>query len=109
MEQQILEGNNLLDALVEAQKDVNERRYAAESAFDAKFNARITYWMDQGKNATYARAQAKVETGDEFRALLDTKAEYHYIEDLSRALQTRIFSLLNINKAVQAAYNSYRG
>ncbi len=104
-----MEGNNLLDALVEAQKDVNDRRYAAESAYDAKFNSRITYWMDQGKNATYARAQAKVDARDEFEAFLNTKAEYHYIEDLSRALQTRIFSLLNINKAVQSAYNTYRG
>lgn len=109
MEQQIVEGNNLLDALVEAQKDVNERRYLAEATYDEKFNTRITYWMDQGKNATYARAQAKVEAREEFEALLNTKAEYHYLEDLSRALQTRIYSLLNINKAVQAAYNSYRG
>ena len=108
MEEQIVEGNNLLEALVDAQKDCNDRRYAAESAYETHFNARIAFWMDNGKNATYARAKAKVEAKDLYEALLNAKAEYHYLEGLSRALQTKIFSLLNINKAVTAAYQSFR-
>ena len=108
MEQQIAEANDVLDGLVEALQGVNGRRYNAESAYEQKFNSRIAHWIDAGKSATYARAQAKVEARVEFEAWLNTKAEYHYLEGLSRALQTRIYSLLNINKAVTASYQSFR-
>lgn len=108
-ERRIQEANDLFDALVEAQRDVNARRYAAEAAYSEKKNTRLVFWMEQGKNATYARAQAEVDAQPEFRAWNETKLEYHHLEDLSQALRTRIFSMLNINKSVQAAYNSYRG
>lgn len=109
MEQQIIEGNNLLEALNEALTDVNARRYVAESAYLLKRNQRMAELGKEGMGATFARAQAEVEAADEYKAWLDTKAEYHQLEGLSKALTTRIYSLLNINKAVQAAYNTYRG
>lgn len=109
MERKIAEANDLFDGLVEALRDTNVRRYAAEASYSAKKNLRMTYWMDAGKSVTYARAQAEGESQEELAAWHATKAEYHHLEDLSKALQARIFSMLNINKAVQAAYNTYRG
>lgn len=108
-ERRIQEANDLFDALVEAQREVNARRYEAEAAYSAKKNLRLVFWMDQGKNATYARAQAEHDALEEFKAWQATKLEYHHLEDLAQALRTRIYSMLNINKSVQAAYNSYRG
>ena len=108
-EQRIREANDLLEALVEAQREVNDRRYVAESAYLLKRNQRMTDLGKEGLGATFARAQAEVDAADDYKAWLDTKAEYHHLEDLSQALRTRIFSWLNINKSVQAAYNSYRG
>lgn len=109
MEQKISEANDLLEALVEAQRETNDRRYAAESTYLLKRNSRMAELGKAGVGATFARAEAEVDSGDEYRAWLDTKAEYHHLEDLSQALRTRIYSWLNINKSVQAAYNSYRG
>lgn len=107
-EQRITEANDLLDALVEAQREVNDRRYLAEAAYTLKRNTRMAELGKEGLSATFARAQAEVDSAEELRAWLDTKAEYHHLEDLSQALRTRIYSWLNINKSVQAAYNSYR-
>lgn len=107
-EQRITEANDLLDALVEAQRDVNDRRYLAEAAYTLKRNTRMAELGKEGLSATFARAQAEVDSADELQAWLDTKAEYHHLEDLSQALRTHIYSWLNINKSVQAAYNSYR-
>ncbi|MHA3724349.1 hypothetical protein ACXR2T_10760 [Leucobacter sp. HY1910] len=107
-EQRITEANDLLDSLVEAQRDVNDRRYQAEAAYTLKRNQRMAELGKEGLGATFARAQAEVDAADELKAWLDTKAEYHYLEDLSQALRTRIYSWLNINKSVQAAYNSHR-
>lgn len=109
MEQRITQANDLLDEIVGAQLEVNDRRYAAEAAYLLKRNMIMARLGKDGLSATFARAQAEVESADEFRAWLDTKAEYHHLEDLSQALRTRIYSWLNINKIVQAAYNSYRG
>lgn len=109
MEQRITEANDLFDALVDALKDTNQRRYAAEAAYSTKKNMRMAFWMDAGRNVTYSRAQAEVEALPELEAWHATKLEYHHLEDLSKALQARIFSMLNINKAVTAAYNSFRG
>lgn len=108
LEQQIVEGNNLLEALAEALVDTNNRRYAAESTYTEKFNLRIDHWMNEGMTATQARARANVEAMPEYRAWLATKGEYHQLEDLSKAMTTRIYSLLNINKAVTAQFGSYR-
>lgn len=109
MERRITQANDLLDALVEAQLDTNNRRYSAEAAYVLQKNTRMTFWMNEGKNVTYARAQAEVESQEQFEAWNSCKAEYHHLEDLSQALRTRIYSWLNINKSVQAAYNSHRG
>lgn len=104
-----MEGNNLLEALNEAMTDVNDRRYAAESDYLEAFNLSIDTWMTKGVSATQARAKANVEALPQYRAWLATKGEYHQLEGLAKALTTRIYSLLNINKSVQAAYNTYRG
>ncbi|MFV0432838.1 MAG: hypothetical protein ACK5LO_02475 [Leucobacter sp.] len=108
-EQRIVEANDLLEALVEAQNDANDRRYEAEANYLLKRNSRMAELGKEGLGATFARAQAEVEAAEAYRSWLDTKAEYHHLEGLSQALRTRIYSWLNLNKSVQAAYNSYRG
>jgi hypothetical protein len=109
LERKINQANDLYDALVEALQEVNKRRYEAEVTYSQQKHTRMTYWIDAGKNVTYARSMAEVEAREQYEAWLNTKAEYHYLEDLGKALNARIMSMLNINKHVSAAYNSYRG
>lgn len=94
-----------MDALSQA----NNVRYATEDAWKQKMAARIDYWMVKGFNATHARARATVEAQPEYREYLQAKAEWHYLDDLRQATQTRLFGLMNINKAVTAAYQGTRG
>ncbi|KUF06855.1 hypothetical protein AUL38_10740 [Leucobacter sp. G161] len=88
---------------------MNDRRYAAEAEYLEAFNLSIDRWMSDGISATQARAKANVEALPQYRSWLALKGEYHQLEGLSKALTTRIYSLLNINKGVQAAYNTHRG
>lgn len=108
MERRIQEAIDLLDSIPDAKSDINRRRYAAETEYTRKKAERLVFWMDKGRNTTYARSQAELECQDELVAWQATKQEYHELDDLAKALTTQIYAMLNINKSVTAAYIGYR-
>lgn len=107
MEFFIREANALLEGVPEVLLEINNRRYAAERKYSARKNSQMAFYGRSGHAATFARAMAEVDAQGELEAWHHTKAEYHYAEDTGKALQTKINSMLNINKGVIAAYNSY--
>ncbi len=109
MEFFIREANSLLEQLPPVLLEINKRRYKAERAYSARKNLQMAFYGREGYAVTFARAQAEIDAQSELEAWHGTKAEYHYAEDTERALRTKIYSMLNINKAVTAQYNSYGG
>lgn len=108
MEFFIREANALLEDMPDVLLAINEQRYAAEREYSRIKNTAL---VDHGKSMipTFARAQAELDAA-EAKALWDRKrAEYHYAEDTQKALTTKIYSMLNVNKAVAAAYATHRG
>ena len=41
--------------------------------------------------------------------LHNAKAAWHYADDTLKALTSKLYGMLNVNKGVQAAYNGYGG
>ncbi|MDJ0323195.1 hypothetical protein QMG61_05385 [Cryobacterium sp. PH31-AA6] len=109
MEFFIREANALLEELPEVMLEINERRYAAERAYSARKNSQMAFYGRTGHPVSFARARAEVDAQPELETWHNTKAEYHYAEDTERGLRTRIYSMLNINKSVTAAYNTGGG
>jgi len=109
MEFFIREANALLEDMPDVLLEINSRRYAAERKYSARKNTQMAFYGRQGQQATFARAMAEVDAQSELEAWHNTKAEYHYAEDTERALRTKIYSMLNINKGVVAAYNTQGG
>lgn len=108
MEFFIREANGLLEKLPDVLLEINERRYAAERAYSSRKNSQIAFYGRQGMQISFARAQAEVDALPELEVWHNCKAEYHYAEDTSKALTTKVNSMLNINKTVSAHYGSYR-
>lgn len=108
MEYFIREANGLLERMPDVLLEINERRYAAERAYSARKNGQMAFYGRQGLQATFARAQAEVDAQPELEVWHNAKAEYHYAEDTAKALQTKVNSMLNINKALTTQYGSYR-
>lgn len=106
MEFFIREANALLELIPDVLLEINNRRYAAERKYSARKNSQMAFYGREGQPVTFARALAEVDAQSELETWHNTKAEYHYMEDTERALRTKIYSMLNINKAVTAAYNS---
>ena len=106
MEFFIREGNALLEELPNLLLEINNRRYDAERKYSARKNTQMAFYGRSGHPVSFARAMAEVDAQSELEAWHNTKAEYHYAEDTERALRTKIYSMLNVNKAVAAAYNS---
>jgi len=109
MEFFIREANALLEQMPGVLLEINERRYAAERKYSARKNSQMAFHGRQGLAVTFARAQAEIDAQSELEVWHNAKAEYHYAEDTSQALRTKIYSMLNINKAVVAQYGSYGG
>lgn len=109
MEFFIREANALLEAMPDVLLEINNRRYAAERAYSARKNTQMAFYGRSGHAVTFARALAEVDAQPELETWHKTKAEYHYAEDTEKALRTKIYSMLNINKSVQAAYNTHGG
>jgi hypothetical protein len=109
MEFFIREANALLEGIPEVLLEINGRRYVAERKYSARKNSQMAYYGRNGQQATFARAMAEVDAQPELEAWHNTKAEYHYAEDTEKALRTKIYSMLNINKGVVAAYNTHGG
>ena len=109
MEFFIREANALLEVMPEVMLEINNRRYTAERAYAARKNTQMAFYGRTGNQVSFARALAEVDAQSELETWHNTKAEYHYAEDTERALRTKIFSMLNINKSVTAAYNTGGG
>lgn len=109
MELWIRESNELLETMPEVLAEINERRYAAERNYSKVRNLKLVLHMNNGDSATMARAKAEVEALEALEQWHNTKAEYHYAEDTMKALQTKINSMLNINKGITTQYQAYRG
>ncbi|WP_295014835.1 hypothetical protein [uncultured Microbacterium sp.] len=108
MEFFIREANGVLEKMPSALLEINERRYAAERAYSARKNTQMAFYGRQGMQISFARAQAEVDALPELEVWHGCKAEYHYAEDTAKALTTKVNSMLNINKHVNAQYGSYR-
>lgn len=106
MEFFIREANALLEVIPDVMLEINGRRYEAERKYSARKNSQMAFYGREGHQATFARAMAEVDAQPELETWHNTKAEYHYAEDTEKALRTKIYSMLNINKGVVAAYNT---
>lgn len=108
MEYLITELSALIEQMPAKMLELNEVRYAAERAWSRR---RQTSLAQHAKNnpVTVARALADVEALPEMEAVHNAKAAWHYADDTLKALTSKLYANLNINKGVQAAYNSYRG
>lgn len=109
MEFFIREANALLEEMPDVLLEINNRRYAAERKYSARKNSQMAFYGRNGHAVSFARSMAEVDAQPELEAWHNTKAEYHYAEDTEKALRTKIYSMLNINKGVVAAYNTQGG
>ncbi|TFC59450.1 MULTISPECIES: hypothetical protein [unclassified Cryobacterium] len=109
MEFFIREANALLEQMPDVLLDINTRRYNAERAHGLRKNTQMAFYGRQGNNVSFARALAEVDAQPELEVWHNAKAEYHYAEDTEKALRTKIFSMLNINRSIAAAYNTQTG
>ena len=85
---------------------LNEERYTAERDWSRRRNTALA---QHAKNmpVTAARALAEVEALPELERLHNAKAAWHFADDSMKALTSKLYGLLNINKGVQAAYRGY--
>lgn len=108
MEQWIRAANQLLEAMPDVLSEINERRYAAEREYSRVKNTQLVHYTSQGDNTVVARSKAELDALEAKQQWDNTRVEFHYAEDTMNALRTKIYSYLNINKAVTTQYQSYR-
>jgi hypothetical protein len=108
MERFIREAVGLLEEMPDVMLEINDRRYAAERAYSRKKNEHLAGYGKSGVPATFARAQAEVDSLAELETWHNTKAEYHFAEKTEQALRTKVYSMLNINRAIAAQYGVHR-
>jgi ribosome-binding ATPase YchF (GTP1/OBG family) len=108
MEFFIREANALLEEMSDVLLAINEQRYAAEREYSRVKNSAL---VEHGKSMipTFARAQAELDAAEAKARWDEQRAAYHYAEDTQKALTTKIYSMLNVNRAVAATYTSHRG
>lgn len=108
MEYLITELTSLVEQMPGKMLELNEARYAAERAWSRRKNTALA---QHGKNnpVTIARALAEVEALVEREAADNAKAAWHYADDTMKALTSKLYGMLNVNKGVQAAYAGYSG
>jgi hypothetical protein len=106
MEFMITELTSLVEQMPAKLLELNEIRYAAERAYSRRKNTSLAAHA-KNNPVTVARALAEVEALVEMEALHNAKAAWHYADDTSKALTSKLYAQLNINKGVQAAYNGY--
>ncbi len=107
MEYLITELTTLVEQMPGKLLELNEIRYDAERAWSRRRNTSLAM-HSKSMPITAARALAEVESMPELEALHNAKAAWHYADDTLKALTTKLYANLNINKGVQAAYNSTR-
>lgn len=108
MEYLITELTALIEQMPAKLLELNEARYEAERAWSRRRNTALAQHA-KNNSVTVARALADVEALTEMEAVHNAKAAWHYAEDTSKALTSKLYANLNINKGVQAAYNGYGG
>lgn len=81
--------------------NLNHQRYTAGRAHSKRRNAALSV---HGKSygVTIARALADVDALPEQAAWDALRAAYHYAEDTQKALQTKHYGLMNVNKNMQS-------
>lgn len=106
MEFIIRELTDFLEEMPGRLEQLNQERYAAEREWSRRRNTALA---QHSKNmpVTAARALAEVEALPEMERLHNAKAAWHYADDSMKALTSKLYGLLNINKGVQAAYRGY--
>jgi hypothetical protein len=105
MEYLISELSNMLEQMPAKLLQLNENRYAAERAYSRRKNTAMAAHA-KNNSVTVARALAEVEALTELEEVHNAKAAWHYADDSMRALTSKLYGLLNVNKGVQAAYNT---
>lgn len=108
MERFIREAIGLLEEMPDAMLEINERRYIAERDYSRVKNTKLAGYGKAGVAATFARAQAEVDSMPQLEAWHNTKAEYHHAESTERSLRTKVYSMLNINRAIAAQFGAHR-
>lgn len=106
MEFLITELTTLIEQMPGRLLELNEARYEAERAWSRRRNTSLAM-HSKSMPVTAARALAEVEAMPELEALHNAKAAWHYADDTLKALTSKLYANLNINKGVQAAYNGY--
>jgi len=106
MEYLITELTNLIEQMPEKMLELNNARYDAERAWSRRRNTALAQ-HSKNNPVTVARALADVEALVEMEAVHNAKAAWHYADDTLKALTSKLYANLNINKGVQAAYNGY--
>lgn len=106
MEFLITELTTLLEQMPTKMLELNEARYEAERAWSRRKNTSLA---QHGKTnpITVARALAEVEALPERETADNAKAAWHYADDTMKALTSKLYGMLNVNKGVQAAYAGY--
>lgn len=108
MEYMITELTSLVEQMPGKLLELNEVRYAAERAWSRRRNTALAQHA-KNNSVTVARALAEVEALVEREAADNAKAAWHYGDDTLKALTSKLYGMLNVNKGVQAAYNGYGG
>jgi len=108
MEYLITELTTLIEQMPAKMLELNEIRYAAERAWSRRRETSLAAHA-ASMSVTRARALANVEAMPELEAWHDAKAAWHYADDTLKALTSKLYGMLNVNKGVQAAYNGYGG
>jgi myo-inositol-1-phosphate synthase len=108
MEYLITELSSLIEQMPGKLLELNEVRYAAERAYSRRKNTAMAQHA-KNNSVTVARALAEVEALVELEELHNAKAAWHYADDTLKALTSKLYAQLNINKGVQAAYHSGGG
>lgn len=108
MEYLITELTSLIEQMPGKLLELNEKRYEAERAWSRRRNTALAQHA-KNQPVTVARALADVEALPEMESVHNAKAAWHYADDTLKALTSKLYANLNINKGVQAAYNGYGG
>jgi hypothetical protein len=106
MEFIIRELTDLIEQMPAKLLELNEARYDAERAWSRRFNVALAAHC-KSMQVTPARALATVEALTEREAADNGKAAWHYADDSLKALTSKLYGLLNVNKGIQAAYRGY--
>lgn len=106
MEFLITELTTLIEQMPGKLLELNEVRYTAERDWSRRRNTSLAM-HSKNMPVTAAHALAEVEALPELEVLHNAKAAWHYADDTLKALTSKLYANLNINKGVQAAYNGY--